>query len=150
MYVCSYRSVATATRSSADPAECREHHGRTEDQVRGRGEGRGEGVGAAPLRYSVCPAGRQRRLLCGRTSRSSVSRSLTLSSACLPACLPASLLPPSAYLPVCAGFARLVVSVYVCCAVSAVLRVQLSMLGGRLFLQHRDQDQVRQWRGWLG
>ena len=28
---------------------------------------------------------------------------------------------------------------YVCCAVSALLRVQLSVLGGGLSLQHRDQ-----------
>lgn len=33
----------------------------------------------------------------------------------------------------------MVVSVYVCCAVSAMLRIQLSVLGGGLFLQHRDQ-----------
>lgn len=36
------------------------------------------------------------------------------------------------------GFTRVVVSVYVCCAVSALLRVQLSVLGGGLSLQHRD------------
>lgn len=36
------------------------------------------------------------------------------------------------------GFTRVVVSVYVCCSVSALLRVQLSVLGGGLSLQHRD------------
>ncbi|CAI8030037.1 Peroxisomal biogenesis factor 3 [Geodia barretti] len=36
-------------------------------------------------------------------------------------------------------FARVIVGVYLCCALSAFLRIQLSILGGELSLLHRDQ-----------
>ena len=72
----------------------------------------------------------------GKTSRSSVSYTSRH---------PPSLHDSRTHVCVCAcvcvhaGFTRVVVSVYVVCAVSAVLRVQLSILGGGLFLQHRGE-----------
>ena len=72
-------------------------------------------------------SGHQGRSPTGKTSRSSVSSPLSSLSSDI-----------SDTVCVCVGFTRVVVSVYVCCAVTAVMRVQLSILGGELF-QHKDQ-----------